>query len=177
MQQQAGEWPMLRRTALIATALLSTVALPTRANATVFDINIFANVTGTDSRANCGPGQNYPFCPMEVTPYEASISRYLGPLDLVEGDNPFTYGGFFSSGLITGTINNESGLLTGRNLTYAYAACSGPCPGDHILATTSTFLATGGVPEARTWIMLLVGIGAIGWSLRNRRNALSETAV
>jgi len=142
-----------------------------QANATVYDINIFADVTGTDMRSACGPGQVFPFCPVETVAYQDSIARYLGPIDLIQGDNPFTYGGYYSSGYITGTINNNNGLLTGRDLTFSYAACSGPCPGDHIFATASSFRVTGGVPEPGTWATLLLGIGAVAWAARRGRMA------
>jgi len=151
--------------AMFFTALLVSA----QANATVFDINVFADVTGTDTRSACGPGQVFPYCPLETIPYQASISRYLGPIDLVQGDNPFTYGGYYSSGYITGTINNDNGLLTGRDLTFAYAACSAVCPGDHVYATASTFRVTGGVPEPGTWLTLLLGIGAVAWAARRAR--------
>lgn len=166
---------MIQKFRFTAALLAGLLVLPGAANATVFNVDIFANVSGTDQRAACGAGQVFPYCPLETIPYQASISRSLGPIDLLPGDNSFTYGGYYSTGLLTGIINNTNGLLTGRNLTYAYAACSGPCPGDHVYATAASFLVTGGVPEPGTWVTLLVGIGAVGWAARRRRRPATAT--
>lgn len=157
------------RPRFIVAFLASVIIMPGAANAAVFDINIFADISGTDTRSACGPGQVFPACPLETAPYETSLSRYLGPIDLLPGDNPFTYGGFYSGGYITGIINNVDGVLTGRDLAYSYASCSGPCPGDHIYATAASFLVTGGVPEPETWATLLTGIGLVGWTMRRAR--------
>ena len=34
----------------------------------------------------------------------------------------------------------------------------------------------GGVPEPATWIMFLLGFGAVGWTLRSRGSRMSTTA-
>jgi len=162
---------MLRLVKLVALALFGLVMVPETAGAVVMDISIFGDVTGTNTRAACGPGQTFPFCPVETLPYTITLAQDLGPIDLMPGDNAFSYGGYYSTGLITGTINYDNGVLTGRDLLYTYAGCSGPCAGDHIVASAATFVVTGGVPEADTWAMLLVGIGAVGWVLRRRRGA------
>jgi len=164
---------MLRLVKSVAIMLVTLMVLPTAATAAVFDINIYADVSGTNTRAACGPGQTFPYCPVETLPYANSLAQYLGPLDLMQGDNPFTYGGYYTTGLITGTITNANGVLTGHDLLYSYAGCSGPCAGDHITASAATFLVTGGVigsvPEPATWALLLSGIGAVGWVLRRPR--------
>jgi len=159
---------MARNLAFFAM-FFAALLFSSQANATVYDINIFADVTGNDTFSTCGPGQVFPFCPVQTVPYQSSISRYLGPIDLLPGDNSFTYGGYYSSGYITGTINNDNGLLTGHDLSFSYAACSGACPGDHILATAASFRVTGGVPEPGTWATLLLGIGAVAWTARHRQ--------
>lgn len=172
-----GKFTMFHILKSISGFLAAFTLVPGVANATVFNVNIFAEVSGTDTVAACGPGQVFPYCPQESLPYQNTIARYLGPIDLLLGDNPFSYGGYYSTGLITGTINNTNGVLTGRDLTYAYASCSGPCPGDHIYATAQSFQVTGGVPEPATWAMLLVGIGAVGWTLRRRAPRLAHGAM
>jgi len=154
---------------LFLVALCGLAAWPGTASAAVFDIAIFADVTGTNSVAACGPGQTFPNCSLQDLPYSASIAQYVGPTDLVQGDNPFSYGGYYTFGLLTGTINNDNGVLTGRDLTFSRASCSGPCPGDHIYATASTFRVTGGVPEPETWALLVVGIGAVASTLRHAK--------
>ena len=164
---------MLRLVKLVMVFLAGLVALPGTAGATVFDVDIFAQLTGTNTRAACGPGQTFPYCPVETLPYANSFSAALGPIDLAPGDNPFSWGGYYTTGLVSGTIVNTDGLLTGRDLTYNYAACSGPCAGDHIFASAATFVVTGGltgaVPEPATWALLLTGVAALGWALRRRQ--------
>jgi len=162
---------MMRLMRTMAIFLAGLVSFHGTASATVFDIAILAQVSGTDTRDNCGAGQTFPFCPVETLPYDATLSRSLGPMDLLQGDNTFSYGSPYSTGLISGVINNDNGVLTGRNLSYTYASCSGPCPGDHIYATAQSFTVFGGVPEPETWVTLLVGIGAVAWTMRRRQGA------
>ena len=160
----------------VAIVLAALMVVPGAANAAVFDIAIFADVSGTNTRAACGPGQTFPFCPVETLPFEQSLSAYLGPIDLMPGENPFSYGGYYTTGLFTGVITNANGLLTGHDLLYTYAGCSGPCAGDHIVASAPTFRVTGGltgaVPEPGTWATLLIGLGAVGWAMRRRGGPL-----
>ena len=55
--------------------------------------------------------------------------------------------------------------LTGRYIDYTVLATNGPNPG----LSNITF----GVPEPTTWALLLMGMGAIGSSLRSRRTRLA----
>jgi len=159
---------MVRFIRLFATLLASLAMAPGAANATVFHVSIFADMVGTQTHAACGPDQVFPYCQLDTSPYEISISRDLGYLDLLQGDNPFAYGTPYGSGYLLGTINNDNGVLTGRDLSYDQGAfCHGFCGYDY-RAYAATFWVTGGVPEPETWATLLVGIGAVAWAMRRR---------
>lgn len=57
---------------------------------------------------------------------------------------------------------------TGTNTTRAYLLSSGtPSSGTGALVTE--FVTTSAVPEPATWVMMLVGFGMVGFSLRSRR--------
>lgn len=156
----------MRNLLVIATLVAASIPKADAAYADTFNVSIIADVTGTDMFAACGVGQVFPACPLETVPYDATISRTLGPLDLAPGDNPFTFGGYYSTGYIQGIISNNNGYLTGRDLSYSYASCSGACPGDHIFASAATFTVIGGVPEPATWAMMLLGFLGIGLAQR-----------
>ena len=63
--------------------------------------------------------------------------------------------------------------------TYIAALTTGSITGAAFQFSTTAGFTTGvptGVPEPSTWAMFLLGFGAIGWTLRGRRNAAAATA-
>lgn len=118
-------------------------------------------------------------------PIWLDVSRGF-PLDLGHNSEP--------SGDPTG-IGNYHGLLggefdfdgnsfsKGRNFSYIggfrSGPCDTPCPAYYLTAPTFTadFLdASGGpapVPEASTWVLMLVGFAGIGWGMRRGRVPLA----
>ena len=77
-----------------------------------------------------------------------------------------------TSGFLVGTnvlllIMNDTGTGISGNLTNGPNGPAGPT--GYGLAATLTFNAPAGVPEPATWVMMLLGFGAVGASLRFRR--------
>nr|WP_240309351.1 MULTISPECIES: PEPxxWA-CTERM sorting domain-containing protein [Sphingomonas] len=159
------------RLGLGAAAALTLFAAPV--NAAVYLVGIGGSLSGTTTTILCtsGPSCN-PGNSQHVDPYSGSFSTMLGALNLMQGDNPFSFGSIYSGGLFSGTINNNNGILTGLNLAYSFQSCPPGIPsvGCHLTtATAASFAVSGGVPEPATWALMLLGFGAIGTALRRRR--------
>lgn len=72
-----------------------------------------------------------------------------------------------------GSLANTA-LIAGANNVLTV---SGLNTGDGAFSGTLTFAAVSAVPEPGTWAMMLLGFGAVGFSMRRRRPALLAQAV
>jgi hypothetical protein len=159
-----GELTM-RFAMLVAAFGAACMTVP--AQATIFVVSIQGTVTGTKETFNC-TGPQTPSC---YTPYTSGISISLGPVDLIEGANYFSRGGYYSSGETDFTIIRNGNYLTGVDLSYGYKSCSGiPPVGCYaIYSGAPTFAVTGGVPEPTTWAMVIGGFAMLGAAMRRRQ--------
>ena len=170
----------MKRWLVVAAAFAGLAAAPASATQ-YFDVHVTGNLTGTTSTVQCNAGSSaaclstYPGG-WSTESFVSSFSLMLGVMDLVEGNNAFTYGAAFGPGLYSGTIFNNGGILTGRDLTFSYADAScrtGALGCRNIVASSASFsVLQAAVPEPATWAMMLIGFGAIGVQLRRRRPAL-----
>lgn len=90
----------------------------------------------------------------------------------------------FTSALLNGTAFSlsptgtfEFGSLPSTALTAGannVLTVSGLNTGDGAFSGTLTFAAVSSVPEPRTWAMMLLGFGAVGFSMRRRRPTLAQ---
>jgi hypothetical protein len=157
------------RLGLCASALaLTFVAAP--ASATVYVVGINGSLTGNTLTTMCAPGA----CPSptQTSAFAADFSTMLGPKDLHEGDNFFTFGSLYSGGLFSGFINNNGGVLSGHGLSFSMQTCSPGVPTVGCQLSTGSaplFAVSGGVPEPASWALMLIGFGAIGSAMRRRR--------
>jgi hypothetical protein len=106
-----------------------------------------------------------------------SLGRTYLPVQLDFGSQLFTveasgpsneYGG---SG-ITALGNNVLGLEGNGTIQFQglYSSISFATPNEEYWYGFTVGNDIGGVPEPATWAMFLLGFGAIGWTLRGRRN-------
>jgi hypothetical protein len=156
-----------------AAAVLGCIATPVSAAFQVESIS--ATLTITRDTLICLPTVLTPTCPEGFTrrevfeePFSASGSFFLAIEQ--EGDTLLSQQrgdiGVF------GTINNNGGILTGRDLTVSFrSTCRfGPSIGCvEQVGRASTFAVVGGIPEPGTWMLMLFGFGAIGSALRRNR--------
>lgn len=106
--------------------------------------------------------------------YEREFLQTLFVMNLAPGDNTFTTGSLTGIGLFSGTINNNNGVLTGRDLFYSYrdpGVPTGVLGSRTITATASSFAvsAVAPVPEPGTWAMMLLGFLGLGTALRRAK--------
>lgn len=71
-----------------------------------------------------------------------------------------------------GTLSAIS-LIAGANNTLTV---NGTNTGNSAFSGTLTFAAQSAVPEPGTWAMMLLGFGAVGFSMRRKRPALMQAA-
>lgn len=160
------------RLGLCASALaLAFVAMP--AQAAVYVVGISGTLTGSTATTLClsGPGC-LPGQSQQSSPFGSDFSRMLGALNLIQGDNSFSFGSPYAGGFFTGIINNSNGVLTGRDLAFSSQTCAPGIPTVGCQVTTAraaTFAVSGGVPEPATWALMLLGFGVIGTAMRRRR--------
>jgi hypothetical protein len=165
------------RLGLCASALaLTFVAAP--ASATVYVVGINGSLTGNTLTTMCTPG---PGClsPQQSSNYSGSFDKLLGPMNLVDGDNVFSFGSIYSGGMFSGIISNNGGMLSGRELSFSMQSCSPGQPGVGCQVTfgsTPLFAVSGGVPEPASWALMLIGFGAIGSAMRRRRLTTARVA-
>jgi len=161
------------RLGLCASALaLTFVAAP--ASATVYVVGINGSLTGNTLTTMCTPG---PGClsPQQTSAFAGSFDKLLGPMNLVDGDNPFTFGSIYAGGMFSGIISNSGGVLSGRELSFSLQTCSPGMPSVGCQLTNGSarlFAVSGGVPEPASWALMLIGFGAVGSALRRRRPAM-----
>ena len=178
--------------AYLYLAALAAASLSAPASAQFFaPLPFFGYVTGTEDRFNCGSsasctaliGTGVPFSEFGV-PFEAAISGDFGGAAIGDGQSVVVTAGNpagVSAIFYRGTITNNGGVLTGTNLFFYTNTCpqglfSNPCT--TVMATAPTFFVRAGIPEPTTWAMMLMGFGAIGFSLRRRKvgTLLAQTA-
>lgn len=166
--------------AMLAIMAAGLVSLAAPASAALVQLGISGNVQGTQQTIMCGPGASasclasYPVL-TRTESYSSAFSTSPFALDLVQGDNGFSYGDLRGIGLFSGIINYDNGILTGRDLFFSRqsgGAQFGTVGGSTIFASAGTFAVTA-VPEPGTWALMLVGFLAVGTALRQRpRRAL-----
>ncbi|NJC05394.1 hypothetical protein GGQ97_001187 [Sphingomonas kaistensis] len=172
----------MRKWLIPMAACLFGLASP--ASAALTQLTISGTVMGSQGTIMCGPGSpvtcltNYP-TGVRTESYATSFMQTLLPIDLQQGDNAFSYGALRSGGLFTGIINNNNGVLTGRDLYYSFESNGvrfGTVGSNFITASATSFsvAAVSPVPEPATWALMLVGFLAVGSALRQapRRRAL-----
>ena len=170
---------LAQRLMIVAAALTGFIAAPASATQ-FFDVRITGNMLGTTSTVRCNSGSaagclaTYPGGSSSDI-FSRPFTWALGAMNLVEGDNAFSYGSSFGPGLYSGTIINHGGILTGRDLQFVFAdnSCRSGAIGCRNIQASSTSFAVleAAVPEPATWAMMLLGFGAIGFQLRRRRSA------
>jgi hypothetical protein len=88
-----------------------------------------------------------------------------------------TLNGFNFNILSTGTQEFRNLLnqviVAGGNNTISVTGTTG---GEAAITGNLSFAAASAVPEPTTWAMMLVGFGAVGYSMRKRPNAKTQLA-
>lgn len=162
------------RLGLCASALgLALAATP--ATASVYVVGISGSMTGTTVTTLCSPGPGcLPADAQRNDAFSGDFSRMLGAINLANGDNPFSFGSIYSGGLFSGIINNDGGVLSGRDLTFSLQTCAPGTPSVGCQVTNGSarlFAVSGGVPEPASWALFLLGFAAVGTAVRRRRPA------
>ena len=161
------------RVGVLAAALC--VSFPADATAYI-NVGISGVTSGITTTLMCGSGSS-PDClstypgGVLTSAYTEPFSVAIGRIALEEGDNNFSFGSPYSGGLFSGTISYHDGILTGQDLQFSRAdgSCRFASVGcQSVFASASTFNVTGGVPEPSTWMLMLIGFGAIGLALRRQ---------
>jgi hypothetical protein len=95
----------------------------------------------------------------------------------------YYFGIISDSALDVGTINNSAITLTQNGLTATggnsnYTNFASPISAGNAFASINLVLlgSQGAVPEPATWMMMLIGFGAIGWSVRRGRKSAQGSA-
>jgi hypothetical protein len=95
----------------------------------------------------------------------------------------YYFGIISDSALDVGTINNGAITLTQNGLTATggnsnYTNFASPISAGNAFASINLVLlgSQGAVPEPATWMMMLIGFGAIGWSVRRGRKSAQGSA-
>jgi hypothetical protein len=105
--------------AMLGAMAACLFGLATPASAALVQLSISGNVQGTQSTIMCGPSSSmsclasYPSL-TRTESYSSAFSTPLFAIDLVQGDNSFNYGDLRGTGLFSGIINYDNGILTGR---------------------------------------------------------------
>ncbi|MBW6530740.1 PEPxxWA-CTERM sorting domain-containing protein [Sphingomonas sp. RRHST34] len=178
---------MKKAVAIALTASVATLMLPVSALAAPIYITVDIEATGF------GTTTSFVFCDRAaVTPCSiiSNIDRnvpisFRTVVNLAERGTPVNYyrsnapNVYPSYTQVSGSITSDlSGALIGSNLSYdrlifddlldcrsGEAACSRT--EQHLYA--STFRVTVPVPEPATWVMMVLGFGVVGYSLRKRQ--------
>lgn len=156
-------------------------------------VQVSGRVEGTETLfVMCPPGRGGP-CDV-VTPVAFNIELLLSDLEIVNNAFFFqSFGGPLRDFSVSGQVVPNGAFLTGLNLQFG-ASTIGIGPGirginasaptfsavrtDTIVTTSNRFTITqvAPVPEPATWAMMLVGFGAVGYSLRSRRKLTATFA-
>jgi hypothetical protein len=169
----------MRAIRLVAAAL-AAIAAPASA---AFEISV-SGVSATGVRTQTfGPGSSCApavVCPDLNTPYSTTVSGTLSPLvqnlngaiDLSGQDRPLSSFGvnlFFSGGqLITSVLSGQVKFgpsINGSDDATFRASNLGVTVRNTVTGQTSFFAP---VPEPETWLLVLLGFGAIGTAMRRR---------
>lgn len=162
---------MNMRTIIAAAALaVGAIGLAAPANAQSYSFSLtFGDQSGagkltTASDASAGPSL--------VTSIDGTLDgqaiTLLPPSSYAGNDNLLSaFSPFFSVGGLSFTAGNQT-----YNLYNAFGTpvgCTPSIPGCDVPVTFSLNAATPAVPEPATWLLMLSGFGAIGFSMRRRR--------
>lgn len=164
----------------ISTALLSLYALgaATPVSAAVLPYTLSGTITGTQTTVVCDLNPNEPAC-LVNSPFTQSFAFTLS-LDLIPGLNPFETGSPYSGfGAFAGTILNENGSLSGLDMSFGQSSCGPGVPGIGCftrVGSAPTFIVQPGVdvPEPATWLLMLLGFGVLGTTMRPARRNPSD---
>lgn len=146
-------------TVLAATAALA-IAVPAEASVTVVDYTFGGGFTGTMA-LNLDSSQ----------PFASAYT--LNSLNLLFGSTTFTQ--------LDSTLAFKNGttdyVLSGNNGGTSYSLVFDPTLASQGLGFETTLTRTAGaVPEPATWMMMLLGFGAIGFAARRRKAAKAIAA-
>jgi hypothetical protein len=135
------------------------------ANAAVV-IQVEAFATGFTTNLMCRDFT--PEC-INGTPTSQSFSFQTTIADFVNGMSSFTFGPHTGAGISTGTVLElADGERAGIDFRFTRATIGVSAT----VLSAPTFrvfqLSPGVVPEPATWAMMLVGFGAVGYSMRKR---------
>jgi hypothetical protein len=140
---------------------------------------ILAQITGTANGTlrvdpGCNSGDpNRPECAITTRPLVVPFD-FQTSVDLVDGSGTFFFQNSSLSSFTGTVVSIGNGDLAGSNLTYTLGARSGIgfFTRESGTATAATFqvfqISPAPVPEPTTWAMMLVGFGAVGYSMRKR---------
>ena len=175
----------MKRTKLLslaaAAAALTAFAAPAQAAETI-TISGASGIFGNDSVGAAGSAtanftNTFTFAaPVGFNLANATLSTTSSPL----GTNNIDFTSALLNGVAftlspTGTFEFGSAgpvaLLASNTITVM-----GRNTGDGAFSGTLTFAATSAVPEPATWGMMLLGFGAVGFSLRRKRVTLAQAA-
>jgi hypothetical protein len=179
--RQRGELTM--RFAVLLAAMAALGVQPAKA-AAIWTFNVQAFTTGINTPYTLGVPE---FIPVAIPlNFHVSLPAFANSSNLdqrfpILGDPT----GLGSRGpVMTGVLTLNDGILTGTNFSYmggpadrgepggAYYNLSAPTFSVAFVRSSDT---TAPVPEPATWALMLLGFGAIGWTMRQRSRRLDRT--
>lgn len=165
----------------IIAAALTAVASPAQAVETIV-ISGPSGTFGNDSvlceggALTCAFTNTFSFLtPTGFDLVNASISTSAAGSNNIDFSSVLLNGAAFALSP-TGTFefgSLSSGLTAGFNNTLTV---NGQNSGNSAFSGTLTFAAQSAVPEPATWAMMLLGFGAVGFSIRRKRPSLLQAA-
>ncbi len=178
----------MRKLLLAAATSMAALALPSAANAAQYMTISGPSGTFGDDSVMCSAGGTTGPCSFARTfSFITPAGFNLASVDIssVATANPLTNIDFSTVTLngvnfnivATGTTELRNlfnqVLISGGNNVISVAGTTG---GEASFAGNLSFAATSAVPEPTTWAMMLVGFGAVGYSMRKRTSAKLQMA-
>nr|WP_314442989.1 PEPxxWA-CTERM sorting domain-containing protein [uncultured Sphingomonas sp.] len=154
----------------ILAACLVGMASP--ASAQLLQLNLTGTLQVSKTTLTCGAVSASGGCmgvATQTQTYEDEFMQLVLSRPLEQGDNPFSYGSLRGSeGLWSGIINNNNGVLTGRELTYLFerGGVRTQTIGSYLINANARTFAVTAVPEPATWALMLLGFLTVGTVLR-----------
>ncbi|MBW6530741.1 PEPxxWA-CTERM sorting domain-containing protein [Sphingomonas sp. RRHST34] len=146
---------------------VAAVAAPANADASsFFEFRISALGTGFIF-PYCTQAQG-PTCAVQRPIIEEIRSPLFGEY-IEEGVNIFSSGRYNAAGQFSFTIERRGTSLYGRDVRFLYQPCSaGSCDLKMLSSSSFTIATNSGVPEPATWLTMILGFSAVGYSMRRR---------